>query len=149
MHYFLVFELDFRDSPFNQFYKLNHYCGCLSTRSLKLTHASNFCQNIILCEKYIYIVKPFYVEHVDKWFLKIYLFKLYRTNFKNQLSTYSTQRGFTVSENSFIKKKKENRITAKQQYSECEQCLKVSLHLISDAQYEIDKYGHKNETEVT
>jgi hypothetical protein len=35
-------------------------------------------------------LKPVYLEHVDKGFLKIYLFKLYRTNFKNQLSTCST-----------------------------------------------------------
>ncbi len=35
-------------------------------------------------------LKPVYLEHVDKWFLKIYSLKLHRTNFKNQLSTCST-----------------------------------------------------------
>ncbi len=35
-------------------------------------------------------LKPVYLEHVDKWFLKIYSLKQYRTNFKNQLSACST-----------------------------------------------------------
>jgi hypothetical protein len=38
---------------------------------------------------FLYTLKPVYVEHVDKWFLKIYSLKLYGTNFKNQLFTFS------------------------------------------------------------
>jgi hypothetical protein len=63
-------------------------------------------QNTYICIHTIYIVnnlyiyiddinlklntlKPLYLGHVDKWFLKIYSLKQYRTNFKNQLSTCS------------------------------------------------------------